>query len=330
MALDKNARKEPEVSTAVTTESDVQLEKNPAHAGHSRLPATSLMGARGYREPVLGEGAVQWPDPVRNCVADKLAQAIQFGILQAGDLLPGERELAEAFGVSRQTIRAALGRLQSRLMLAVCHGRRSRVLGPGTLDVVDRARALGHLVDHALNHVQQVRAAVDSEIVRCAAVDIDARTLQRLERLTELQQRMVNDPACFHLLDMEFHFTIYRTCANPLMVDMALDLYAQGVDYRRRALTREGAIAASVDQHRRIVAALAARDPEAAVAAMQHHMETIASRTRDEMTRQVCAGADADASGAPVAQHNRVSAALHRASERPPEIHDIMRGWTRV
>jgi DNA-binding FadR family transcriptional regulator len=325
----------------VTAEQDVQLEQpsmrleGKAHRAfgstpHAPAPA-SKYGLRTRGDAALADGSASWADPVRICVADKLAQAIQFGILQAGDLLPGERELAEAFGVSRQTIRAALGRLQSRLMLAVCHGRRSRVLGPGTLDVIERAKVLRQLTNRTLGHVQQVRAAVDAEIVRCAVVEIDARTLQRLERLVELQQRMEREPACYHLLDMEFHFTIYRTCANPLMMDIAVDLYAQGIDHRRRVLTREGAVAASVEQHRRVVAAFAARDPEAAVAAMQDHLDTIAAHGSEEI------GQEAE-EAVPHVQHvpaaterSRNSASgRQRPAERSPEIHDIMRGWARA
>jgi DNA-binding FadR family transcriptional regulator len=295
----------------------------------SAAPASKDGRTRG--DATLGEGASPMADPVRVCVADKLAQAIQYGILQAGDLLPGERELAEAFGVSRQTIRAALGRLQSRLMLAVCHGRRSRVLGPGTLDVVERAKVLRQLTNRTMGHVQQVRAAVDAEIVRCAVVEIDARTLQRLERLVDLQQRMEREPACYHLLDMEFHFAIYRTCANPLMMDIAVDLYTQGIDCRRRVLAREGAIAASVEQHRRLVAAFAARDPEAAVAAMQDHLDTIANRSSEEL------GSDSDEAKLfvqhvpePIERTRSSAGGRHRAAERPPEIQDIMRGWARA
>lgn len=328
------------MSTAVTAEQDVQLEQpsmrvegRARHAfgsPHAAMPA-SKDGHRARGDTALSDGSASWADPIRICVADKLAQAIQFGILQAGDLLPGERELAEAFGVSRQTIRAALGRLQSRLMLAVCHGRRSRVLGPGTLDVVERAKVLRQLTNRTLGHVQQVRAAVDAEIVRCAVVEIDARTLQRLERLVELQQRMEREPACYHLLDMEFHFTIYRTCANPLMMDIAVDLYAQGIDHRRRSLAREGAIAASVEQHRRLVAAFAARDPEAAVAAMQDHLDAIAAQGGEEIAQE-----DEEAErqvqqvAAPPERARIPAAGRQRVAERPPEIHEIMRGWARA
>ncbi|HZD70325.1 MAG TPA: GntR family transcriptional regulator, partial [Actinomycetes bacterium] len=46
-------------------------------------------------------------------VADRLRGAIQSGELRPGEALPTERQLAERYGVSRPTIRAAVGLLRT-------------------------------------------------------------------------------------------------------------------------------------------------------------------------------------------------------------------------
>ncbi len=53
-------------------------------------------------------------------IAEALSTEIQRGKYRVGDLLPSEPELSAAFGVSRHTVRIALGRLQS-LGLTVSH-----------------------------------------------------------------------------------------------------------------------------------------------------------------------------------------------------------------
>ncbi|MCE9661027.1 MAG: GntR family transcriptional regulator [Burkholderiales bacterium] len=53
-------------------------------------------------------------------IAEALTTAIQRGKYRVGELLPSEPELSAAFGVSRHTVRVALGRLQS-LGLTVSH-----------------------------------------------------------------------------------------------------------------------------------------------------------------------------------------------------------------
>ncbi|WP_428924851.1 GntR family transcriptional regulator [Marinibacterium sp. SX1] len=58
--------------------------------------------------------------PIWLQIYDRLARAIQGGVLAEGDRLPGEEDLAQAFGVTRLTLRRALdrhqreGRLQAR------------------------------------------------------------------------------------------------------------------------------------------------------------------------------------------------------------------------
>jgi DNA-binding GntR family transcriptional regulator len=70
-----------------------------------------------------------------------------------------------------------------------------------------------------------------------------------------------------------------------LLVDVVSDFYDYALDFRRRALQRPGAIAHSVSEHRGIVEALKTRDPDAAVAAMQKHLEQVRKTTLREMRR---------------------------------------------
>ena len=44
----------------------------------------------------------------RDIVADKIASAIASGVLQVGDALPSERDLATAIQVSRETVRGGV------------------------------------------------------------------------------------------------------------------------------------------------------------------------------------------------------------------------------
>ena len=50
---------------------------------------------------------------VKDQISDKLAYMIHSGLLRPGDELPSERELAATLGVSRETVRAAIGVLQA-------------------------------------------------------------------------------------------------------------------------------------------------------------------------------------------------------------------------
>src|SRR3954452_988906 len=70
--------------------------------------------------------SVYSPVPVRNAfevTVERLAQSIRLGVLAGGEQLPPERELAETFGVSRVTLREAIGALRAAGLIESRRGR---------------------------------------------------------------------------------------------------------------------------------------------------------------------------------------------------------------
>lgn len=81
--------------------------------------ATISKGAKRMKEPVVAT--------MREQIAKQIKQYLAGGQVRAGDALPSERELAVQMGVSRETVRAALGDLE-REGLVGSDGYRRRVL----------------------------------------------------------------------------------------------------------------------------------------------------------------------------------------------------------
>jgi DNA-binding FadR family transcriptional regulator len=222
--------------------------------------------------------------PVKHQISDKLAYMIHTGLLRAGDELPSERELASTLGVSRETVRAAISALQARQMIEVSQGARTRVLGPGPVPLHESVSTLRDLKHRSFEEVAEARAAVEMQVIWLAAQRISPAQLARLEALVAEQATMLNDPVRFQISDQEFHETLYRACGNELLADVVFDFYGYALEHRRRALQRRGAIAHSVADHRGIVDALKTGKPEAAVAAMQDHLEQVRRTTLKELS----------------------------------------------
>ena len=220
---------------------------------------------------------------VKDQISDKLAYMILTGLLRPGDELPSERRLAGTLGVARESVRAAIAVLQARRMIEVSQGARTRVIGPGKAMLHDSVGALERLKDRSLDEVAEARGAVEEQVVRLAAKRIDRAALARLERLLLDQEAMLADPVSFQISDREFHSVLYSACGNPLLSDVVNDFYDYALDFRRQALRRRGAIARSVADHRAIVAAMKARDPDLAAGAMHRHLERVKKTTRREM-----------------------------------------------
>jgi GntR family transcriptional regulator len=73
---------------------------------------------------------VSGPLPLWWQIADRLRRAIEHGEFKAGDALPSEAQLNDAFGVSRTTARAALDRLEQEGLIFRKAGKGSVVLDP--------------------------------------------------------------------------------------------------------------------------------------------------------------------------------------------------------
>jgi DNA-binding FadR family transcriptional regulator len=220
---------------------------------------------------------------VKDQISDKLAYMIHSGLLRPGDELPSERELASTLGVSRETVRAAIGVLQARRMIDINQGSRTRVLGTGPFPLHESVSTLGNLRNRTFKEVAEARAAVEVQVLGLAAQRITARDLKRLNTLLRDQESMLDDPVSFQISDRVFHTTMYAACGNTLLYDVVSDFYDYALEYRRRALLRPGAIAHSVAEHRAIIKALQTHDPVAAVAAIQTHLEQVRKTTLDEM-----------------------------------------------
>ncbi|CAH1651126.1 FadR/GntR family transcriptional regulator [Chelatococcus asaccharovorans] len=220
---------------------------------------------------------------LKDVIADRIAGLIASGIVQVGDALPSERELASSLNVSRETMRGAIQILAARGILEISHGARTRVVradvGPVTIGV-GPARAINA---YDIDSVHAARLLIEREVAADAARRIDDATLATLEGLLAVQKEAFNDPVGFLICDREFHVTIYRASGNALLADFAADLYSYMMEYRRLAVARPEAIATSYADHAAIVAALRAHDPDAAVAAFAVHTDRIYQTTQTVM-----------------------------------------------
>ena len=216
---------------------------------------------------------------VRERISDKLASLIASGILQVGEELPSERELAALLAVSRETVRGAIQTLAATGVVAVSQGSRTRVVSR-KIDTLKIGVASPSAINaYELDSVHKSRLLIERAVAAEAAVHIDDSTLARLEQSLAIQKQTMRDPVHFLICDREFHLTIYRSCGNPLLADFVTDLYTFMLDHRRTAVSQPGAIEKSYLDHVAIFNALSARDPQAATDAIGRHIDRIYATT---------------------------------------------------
>jgi GntR family transcriptional repressor for pyruvate dehydrogenase complex len=218
-------------------------------------------------------------------VMRRLETALLDGTWTAGMRLPSERQLAERYGVARNTVREALQRLAARDLL------RSR-RGAGVY-VTDRLRSgivspWGQLIaDHpALREdILEFRHVLEGATAYFAALRADDADLERIRVLMSAleQARENDDKAAEANADAKLHDAIARASHNT----MFLHLHASVVGMLREHIAINGtglreqhpdASDRLLVQHRALCDAILARRPERARDAMQAHIDFVRER----------------------------------------------------
>lgn len=229
------------------------------------------------------------PEKLSNSVVRQIEQLILRGILRPGERLPSERDLADKLGVSRPSLREAIADLAERGLLVSRAGS-----GIFVAEVLGSAfsPALAQLFsthEEAVFDYISFRRDMEGLAAERAAVygsETDLKLIDTIFRKMELAHQK-RDPSDEAQLDAEFHMAIIEASHNVIMLHMLrsmFDLLRQGVFYNRQVMfknrmTRDQLL----DQHRAINAAIQARDPDAARAAVGAHMAYVETAFHDQM-----------------------------------------------
>ena len=214
-------------------------------------------------------------------VAMQMMAMIADGRLKPGDHLPTELALMALFGVGRSTVREAV---KSLSMAGLVETRRRS----GTFVSETYAGFLGDrlkwgLVFSAqdLQHIVEVRRALE---VQTAALAAERATPVQRDNLARLYAELVHaqDPDTATECDTAFHVQIAEASQNPLLLKLVLSTRSLIRDYIKYSYSKWGSYDEvdrdeNVMEHRPILEAIQARQPEAARQAMVNHLNASAS-----------------------------------------------------
>ncbi|MCS2609182.1 GntR family transcriptional regulator [Halomonas dongshanensis] len=201
-------------------------------------------------------------EPVRQRLYRVLRQSIIQMQLTPGQAL-SEKEVADAFAVSRQPVREAFIRLSEAGLIEVRPQRGSYVV---------------KISQRAVLEARFVREAVEIAVARQAAVrGLAPEVLTELHDLLERQRQCVapHDYARFYQLDEAFHralsFGVQQSAAWKVIEDVRVQMDR----VRYLSVPDSTPIARLIEQHTEIVAAIEARDERCAEQAMRRHLREI-------------------------------------------------------
>ena len=221
------------------------------------------------------------PPRVYEVIVAQIERAIYEGRFQQGDKLPAERQLAREFHASRVAVREALRSLEHRGLVDVRQGSAGGyfIREADSAPLIRDFQTLFRLGRVSLAQLAEARLLIEPETARLAAQRADESDVKGLRAAVEERAEHAARGRSPRQLDMEFHRLVAGAARNPVhavVTHALMDLEVRVVVPRPDFTTEDST---AVDgAHRRILDAIAGRQPEAARAAMAAHLVDLATR----------------------------------------------------
>ncbi len=216
----------------------------------------------------------------REAVVRRLEDLIVENKLAPGELLPPERELAGRLSVSRNILREGLRILGQKGLVRVVAGRGAYVEAPTERVVSESLALLLQLRQVSLHELCDARLLIEPELAGLAAERGTTEDLQVLDACIAELARTRTDPQLHVNADLTFHTAIARAARHSVYGAIVEAVRAPMAQSMLLGTQIPRAIEISDGHHRAILAAIIARDAEAARAAMWGHIAYVQDYVR--------------------------------------------------
>jgi GntR family transcriptional regulator, transcriptional repressor for pyruvate dehydrogenase complex len=226
----------------------------------------------GFGETSLGE----------RIVAD-IRHLITTGQITPGDRLPPERELAEAFHVSRASLREALRRLAVVGLVEIRWGQ-GVYIRSADMDIIMEHLTPLMLQDGNVADLYDIRRLLEVEGAGWAAERASAEERAQLQMLTDElmanRDRLVADAEFARQCDQQYHNWIAAISRNRVLVRIMGSLLDLLGELRTRSFAIPGRALGSLEEHCTITDAIVRGDAAAARQRMREHLRQAEAAVR--------------------------------------------------
>jgi DNA-binding GntR family transcriptional regulator len=192
-------------------------------------------------------------------IAQPLYERIKHDVV-AGALAPGaplvETLLAERYAVSRTPVREALRQLER----------------DGLVERVGRSMRVRYFTPEQIYEIYEVRGILEGAAARAAAERHTAFDADRLRDLVARLEEGEDDAEQRMQLNRAFHAAIWRAGHNSILVEQIERLYVTSIGHMSTTLADERRWRDSIDEHRRLLAAIVEGDGDEAERLTLEHL----------------------------------------------------------
>jgi GntR family transcriptional repressor for pyruvate dehydrogenase complex len=211
-------------------------------------------------------------------VARQMTSLIAQGEYPPGARLPPERQLAESLGVGRSAVREALAALEILGLVQVRPGS-GTYIRDSMSELLPTTLSWGLML--AAEHTDQlsdVRSGLEVRAATLAAQRIGDDEEELLRGHLEAMEANTDNLPAFIEADARFHWQLAHAAGNEVMADLLQTVRSLLRVWVERGLRTTDQALTACREHRALLDAVSARDPQRAAAAMTAHMDTAGNR----------------------------------------------------
>ena len=219
-------------------------------------------------------------------VYNQLLKMIIRRELKPGDRLPSEMVLCDQMGVSRNTLRAALNKLDA-LGFTV-----SRQGGGTYVKEVDSDVYLNFFVPALLTHnvnlleVMQFRKGIEVEAARLAAANATDEDIAELSELLEHCKKNLDEMERFAQSNTDFHTAVAKASHNMMFKKMMEIIRMMILTEMQNFLVAQGEDVDSTFYHEMVLRCIIEGKPEEAAFFMERHLKLFIKRLEKYVKRE--------------------------------------------
>ncbi len=206
-------------------------------------------------------------------IVAKIRGMIEQGRLKAGDQLPTERELAEAFKVSRPSVREALRAMESQGFLTSRQGDGTYVSKQPIESLIEPLASV--ILEEKFDQLDlfEMRRLIEPHLAYLAAERATPAEIAEMEQLVLIQQEELAGRDMGINPDQTLHNVLTRAAKNKILISIMNNLMDSLAESRDKYLQVEGRPEKSLIRHKMILAAIKSGDSELAADLMREHLE---------------------------------------------------------
>ena len=218
-------------------------------------------------------------------VFETLYKMIVSGQFKRGQKLPSQEELARQFGVSRNTLREAMNKLYAMGLLSSHQGIGTVVESPNPEGYLSALSSQFLLDALSVREFVEARICIERTSVRLAVARAAKQDIQRLSGILDRQKLAFenSDAAEFARQDAAFHMGLTQLSGNRVLMKFLQTIQDMLHRFIGEVVQLPGAVSDAMQFHRRVTAAIAAKDAELAEREIVAHLFDVVRRIESNL-----------------------------------------------